>query len=50
MLFVEAMDTLTTMMKKAVQENLFGNLASISPLQRILVYADDVVIFLKPKS
>jgi hypothetical protein len=50
MLFVAAMETLTEMMTKAVHENLFGNLASISTLQRISVYADDVVLFLKPVS
>ncbi|KAM0853896.1 hypothetical protein ACQ4PT_050778 [Festuca glaucescens] len=49
MLFVAAMETLSTMVTKAVEEGLFGNLASISPLQRISVYADDVVMFLKPE-
>ncbi|KAM0869762.1 hypothetical protein ACQ4PT_040463 [Festuca glaucescens] len=41
------METLSAMVTKAVEEGLFGSLASISPLQKILVYADDVVMFLK---
>jgi hypothetical protein len=49
MLFVVAMETLSAMVTKATKEGLFGNLASISPLQRILVYAKDIVIFLKPE-
>jgi hypothetical protein len=49
MLFVAAMETLTAIMKRAVQANLFGNLAGISPLQRISIYADDVVLFVKPE-
>ncbi|KAM0891589.1 hypothetical protein ACQ4PT_026301 [Festuca glaucescens] len=49
MLFVAAMETLSAMIMKATEEGIFGNLASISPLQRISVYADDVVIFLKPE-
>ncbi|KAM0870271.1 hypothetical protein ACQ4PT_040114 [Festuca glaucescens] len=49
MLFVAAMETLSAMVTKAAEEGLFGNLASISPLQRISVYADDVGIFIKPE-
>jgi hypothetical protein len=48
MLFVAAMEALTKMVIKAVEEGLFGDLASISPMQRISVYADAVVLFLKP--
>jgi hypothetical protein len=48
MLFVAAMEALTRMIFKAVEDGLFGELASISPMQRISVYADDVVLFLKP--
>jgi hypothetical protein len=48
MLFVAAMEALTMMIIKAVEDGLFGDLASISPMQRISVYADDVVLFLKP--
>jgi hypothetical protein len=43
------METLSAMIIKATEEGIFGNLAAISPLQRISVYADDVVIFLKPE-
>jgi hypothetical protein len=50
MLFVAAMESLSAMITKAAESGIFGNLAAISPLQRILVYADDVVIFLKPES
>jgi hypothetical protein len=49
MLFVAAMETLTAIMKRAVQANLFGNLAAITPLQRISIYAYDVVLFVKPE-
>jgi hypothetical protein len=49
MLFVAAMETSSVMIKKVVQDNPFGSLASISPLQRIFVYADDVVLFLQPE-
>jgi hypothetical protein len=49
MLFVAAMESLSAMISKATENGLFGNLAAISPLQRISVYADDVVIFLKPE-
>jgi hypothetical protein len=48
MLFVAAMEALSAMITKATEYGLFGNLAAISPLQRISIYADDVVIFLKP--
>ncbi|KAK1601250.1 hypothetical protein QYE76_017578 [Lolium multiflorum] len=48
MLFVAAMEALTAMVIKAMEEGLFGDLASISSMQRISVYADDVVLFLKP--
>jgi hypothetical protein len=48
MLFVAAMEALTAMVVKAVEEGLFGDLAAISPMQRVSVYADDVVLFLKP--
>jgi hypothetical protein len=49
MLFVAAMEALSAMITKATEYGLFGNLAAISPLQRISIYADDVVIFLKPE-
>ncbi|KAM0852292.1 hypothetical protein ACQ4PT_051851 [Festuca glaucescens] len=39
---------LTAMVAKAVDENLLGGLAGITALQRISIYADDVVLFCKP--
>jgi hypothetical protein len=47
MLFVVAMEVLTAAIKKATEMQLFTNIAGISELQRISVYADDVVIFCK---
>jgi hypothetical protein len=48
MLFVIGIEVLTTVVIRAVEEQLLQNLAGITPLQRISVFADDVVIFLKP--
>ncbi|KAM0846063.1 hypothetical protein ACQ4PT_055917 [Festuca glaucescens] len=49
MLFVAAMEVLLAVIKKAVEGDMFANLAGISPLQRISIYADDVVLFFKPE-
>jgi mannosylglycoprotein endo-beta-mannosidase len=49
MLFVAAMEVLSATIKKAVEGDMFSNLAGISPLQRISIYADDVVLFFKPE-
>ncbi|KAM0846067.1 hypothetical protein ACQ4PT_055920 [Festuca glaucescens] len=49
MLFVAAMEVLSAVIKKAVEGDMFANLAGISPLQRISIYADDVVLFFKPE-
>jgi hypothetical protein len=48
MLFVIGMEVLTAVVNRTVEEQLLQNLAGITPLQRISVFADDVVIFLKP--
>ncbi|KAM0860055.1 hypothetical protein ACQ4PT_046780 [Festuca glaucescens] len=48
MLFVIGMEVLTAMVAKAVDENLLGGLAGTTALQRISIYADDVVLFCKP--
>jgi hypothetical protein len=48
MLFVIGLEVLTATIAKAVQLQLFHHLAGISPLQRISVYADDVVLFVRP--
>jgi hypothetical protein len=50
MLFVAAMEVLTAAIKKAAERQLLTRLAGISELQRISVYADDVVSFCKPLS
>jgi hypothetical protein len=47
MLFVVAMEVLSAVIKKAVEGDMFSNLAGISPLQRISIYADDVVLFFR---
>jgi hypothetical protein len=49
MMFVAAMEVMSAIIKKAVEGDMFSNLASISPLQRISIYADDVVLFFKPE-
>jgi hypothetical protein len=43
------MEVLSATIKKAVEGDMFSNLAGISPLQRISIYADDVVLFFKPE-
>jgi hypothetical protein len=48
MLFILVMDVLGFMINKAVEENLLQPLARRSLQHRISIYADDVVIFLKP--
>jgi hypothetical protein len=50
MLFVAAMEVLTAVIRKATECQLFSRLAGITELQRISVYADDVIIFCKPLS
>jgi hypothetical protein len=35
--------------ERAVRDHLLSNLASISPLQRISIFADDVVCFFRPE-
>jgi hypothetical protein len=49
MLFVAGMEALTAMVVKAVDEQVFQSLAGIKPLQRISIFADDVVLFIRPK-
>jgi hypothetical protein len=48
LLFVAGMEVIIGLVGKAVEESMYQNLARISALQRISVYADDVVLFLKP--
>jgi hypothetical protein len=47
MLFVIGMQVLTCLVTKAVEEEIVSNLAGITAMQRISIYADDVVVFLK---
>jgi hypothetical protein len=42
------MQVLTCLVTKAVEEEIVRNLAGITAMQRISIYADDVVVFLKP--
>jgi hypothetical protein len=48
MLFVIAMEVLTKAVSLAVEHDLLQPLAGITPLQRISIYVDDVVMFCKP--
>jgi hypothetical protein len=48
-LFVAGMEVLTTVISIAVQDQIFLRLAGISLLQRISLYADDIVVFIKPE-
>jgi hypothetical protein len=48
MLFVIAMEVLTKAVSLAVEHDLLKPLAGITPLQRISIYVDDVVMFCKP--
>jgi hypothetical protein len=48
MLFVVGMEVLTAVLVKAVNDHLLTNLVGITALQRISIYADDVVIFVRP--
>jgi hypothetical protein len=48
-LFVMGMEVFTILMKKVTDQNLVSGFRGCSALQRTSIYADDVVIFLKPK-
>ncbi|KAM0919247.1 hypothetical protein ACQ4PT_008360 [Festuca glaucescens] len=49
MLFVIGMEVLTAAIVRAVHEQIFQGIANISPIQRLSVYADDVVLFMRPE-
>jgi hypothetical protein len=49
MLFVAGMEVLTRLMVKAEEDMIFRSLAGIKPLQRISIFADDVVLFIRPE-
>jgi hypothetical protein len=48
MLFNCGMEALTVLMNRAVGENLLSPLVGCSVMQRLLIYADDVVLFVRP--
>jgi hypothetical protein len=48
MLFVIGMEVLTALVIKATEDNLLSGLAGTTALQRVSIYADDVVLFCKP--
>ena len=47
-LFVLAMEIATLLFKKASEAGLLAPIANCGPTQRLSVYADDVVLFIKP--
>ena len=48
MLFVIAMDVLTAIISKAHEARVLSPINGCSPMQRLSLYADDVVLFIKP--
>nr|XP_051201783.1 uncharacterized protein LOC127315326 [Lolium perenne] len=48
MMFVIGMEVLTALVIKATEDNLLSGLAGTTALQRVSIYADDVVLFCKP--
>jgi hypothetical protein len=50
MIFILVMDVLGYMFKKASEENLLEPLARRAVQLRVSIYADEVVIFLKPSA
>lgn len=48
LLFVIAMDALTAIIIKAHEARVLSNINGCSPMQRLSLYADDVVLFIKP--
>jgi hypothetical protein len=47
-LFVICMEVLTALIGKAIQEHLLKPIRGVSALQRVSIYADDVVLFVRP--
>ena len=48
-LFVLAMETFTLLFLRATESRLLQPIGNSTPVQRVSIYADDVVIFLKPE-
>jgi hypothetical protein len=49
MLFVAGMEVLTALIKKVVDANLLRCMEGITAIQRLSIYADDVVLFFRPE-
>ena len=48
LLFVIAMDVLMSLVIKAQEWNVVSKMPGCTPMQRLSLYADDVIIFIRP--
>lgn len=48
LLFIVAMDTLTAMFLRATELEILSTLSGVSPIQRLSIFTDDVVLFIRP--
>ena len=48
LLFVIAMDVLTKIFSKGAAEGVLSSFRGITAMQRVSIYADDVVLFIRP--
>ena len=48
LLFIIAMDVLTSLIIKAHNQGILSPIASCTPMQRLSLYADDVVLYIRP--
>lgn len=48
LLFIMAMDTLTAMFLRATELEILSTLSGVSPIQRLSIFTDDVVLFIRP--
>ena len=48
LLFVIAMDVLTSLVMKAQESGVLSMMPGCTPMPRLSVYADDVVLFIRP--
>ena len=48
LLFVIAMDVLTSLITKAQECGMLSRMSGCTPMQRLSIYADDVVLFVRP--
>jgi hypothetical protein len=49
MMFIAGMEVLTALIKKVVEANFLRRMAGITAIQRLSIYADDVIIFFRPE-